>query len=170
MMLEVIKKRRSIRKFKKTPVEEEKLQEILKSGMFSPSARHSRPWEFIVVKDKKTLDKLAETKDGSAFTNQAPLVLVICAEETYQWIEDCSIVGENIYLESINQGLGTCWVQIRGSERPDGSSCEEYVKKLLKIPEKMRVLCLMPLGYPAEKLPEHQNSEFEKTKIHKEKF
>lgn len=169
-MLEVIKKRRSIRAYQKKEIEEEKLNEILKAVMFAPSARHSRPWEFIIVKDKKTKDKLAAAKDGSAFANEAPLVIVILAQETHQWIEDCSIVAENIYLEATNQGLGTCWVQIRGSERPDGSSCEEYVKKLLNIPNRLRVLCLMPLGYPAEEKEEHQESEFEKNKIHWEKY
>lgn len=169
-MLDAIRKRRSIRNFQNKSVEEEKLQEILKAAMFAPSARHSRPWEFILVKDKKTKDKLAATKVGSAFVNKAPLIIVICAQETHQWIEDCSIVAENIYLEATNQGLGTCWVQIRGSERPNGSSCEEYVKKLLKIPDKIRVLCMMPIGYPAEQLSEHQESEYEKRKLHREKW
>lgn len=169
-MLEVIKKRRSIRKYQSREIEEEKLQEILKAAMFAPSARHSRPWEFIIIKDKETKDKLAATKDGSAFANEAPVVIVICAQETHQWIEDCSIVAENIYLEATNQGLGTCWVQIRGSERPDGSSCEEYVKKTLEIPEGFRVLCMMPLGYPAEEKEEHTEEEFEKEKLHFDKF
>ena len=169
-MLKVIKKRRSIRTYQKKEIEEEKLQEILKAAMFAPSARHSRPWEFIIIKDKKTKDKLAATKDGSGFANEAPLVIVILAQETYQWIEDCSIVAENIYLETTNLGLGTCWVQIRGSERPDGSSCEEYVKTILNIPEGIRVLCLMPLGYPAEEKEEHQEEEFEKEKIHLGKY
>lgn len=169
-MLVAIKKRRSIRDFENRGVEEEKLQEILKAAMFSPSARHTRPWEFIIVKDQATKDKLAATKDGSTFVNQAPLIIIICSQETHQWIEDCSIVAENIYLEATNQGLGTCWVQIRGSERPDGSSCEEYVKKILKIPREIRVLCLMPIGYPAEQLPEHEESEFEKEKVHQEEW
>lgn len=169
-MLKAIKKRRSIREFEKRGLEEEKLQEILKAAMFAPSARHTRPWEFIIVKDQATKDKLAATKGGSAFVNQAPLIIVICSQESRQWIEDCSIVAENIYLEATNQGLGTCWVQIRGSQRPDGSSCEEYVKKLLNIPDKIRVLCVMPIGYPAEQLPEHEESEFEKRKIHRESW
>lgn len=165
-MLKVIQKRRSIRNYQDIPVKEEKLQEILKAAMFAPSARHTRPWEFIIVKDQATKDKLAATKDGSTFVNQAPLIIIICSQETHQWIEDCSIVAENIYLEATNQGLGTCWVQIRGSERPDGSSCEEYVKKILKIPKEIRVLCMMPIGYPAEQLPEHSDEEFEKKKLH----
>ncbi len=169
-MLGVIKKRRSIRKYQKKEIEEEKLQEILRVAMFSPSARHSRPWEFIIIKDKETKKKLGATKDGSSFAHEAPVVIIICAQETHQWIEDCSIVAENIYLEATHQGLGTCWVQVRGSERPDGSSCEEYVKKLLNIPAKLRVLCMMPLGYPAEEKKEHTDDEFETEKIHLEKF
>lgn len=169
-MLEVIKTRRSIRNYQKKPIEEKKLNEILKAAMFSPSARHTRAWEFIVVKDQATKDKLAATKDGSTFANKAPAVLVICSQEFDYWVEDASIVGANIYLEATNQGLGTCWIQIRGSQRSDGSSAEEYVKKLLKIPKDIRVLCLMPIGYPAEKLSKHSDEEFDKEKIREEEW
>lgn len=167
-MLEVIKKRRSHRNFQNKPVEDEKLKEILKAAMFAPSARHLRPWEFVIVKDPKIKDLLAATKDGSSFVNLAPVIIVICVQKSHQWIEDGALVGANLYLEATNQDLGTCWVQIRGSQRPDGSSGEDYVRKLLKIPSPIHVLCLMPIGYPKELLPEHQDSEFEVKKLHHE--
>lgn len=169
-MLEAIKKRRSYRAFQAKPVEEEKLQEVLKAARFAPSAHNQRLWEFVVVKESKTKDALAATKTWSSFVNQAPVVIVICSKESQYWQEDASIAAENIYLEATNQGLGTCFVQIKDSQRDDGSSAEEYVKKLLAIPPQICVLCLMPLGYPQQPLPEHQESELEKAKIHQEKY
>ncbi len=172
-MLEVIKKRRSHREFQDKEVEREKVEEILKAAMVSPSARHMRLWEFIVVKDKKVLAKLAQTKTHSYFVDRAPLCLTVCSrkdEEDKYWLEDGSIAAAHIYLEAENQGLGTCFVQVYGSKREDGSEAEEYVKKILQVPEEVKVLCLMPLGYPAKKLPEHGKDEFEEDKIHWEKY
>lgn len=171
-MLEVIRKRRSIRKYLPKEVEEEKTTEILKAAMFSPSANHKRPWEFIVVKKQETKEKLALSTRWSSFAADAPLVIVIVADEqkSREWLEDASIVAEHIYLEVTNQGLGTCWIQIWDSKTPDDGNAEEYVKNLLRIPSQFRVVCLMPIGYPAEKLPEHQEEEYEEEKVHREKW
>lgn len=166
-MLEVIKKRRSIRQYRSKEVEEEKLQEILKAAMFSPSAHGTRPWEFIVVKNQETKEKLSQVTPWAGFIKEAPVILVIAASGSrFNWIEDCAIAAENVYLEATNQGLGTCFIQIR--EGTDNA--EAYVKKLLHIPNGIRVLCLMPLGYPAEEKEPHTEDEFEKNKLHFEQF
>jgi nitroreductase len=171
-MLKIIKKRRSIRKYQEKEVGEEKLNEILKAAMFSPSAAHRKPWEFVVVKDLQIKEKLSQATPYAGFAQDTPVVLVICADETksIRWVEDCAIVVENIYLEATNQGLGTCCVQIRETKTPRGGSGEEYVRKIIKAPENIRVLCLMPLGYPAEQKEEHSDLEFEEIKIHQESF
>ena len=169
-MLEIIKKRRSIRKYQSKPVEKEKLNEVLKATMFAPSAHDEKPWEFIVVRDQKTKDLLANTKRWSYFVNQAPIVLILCSKEVKYWIENLAIVAENIYLEATNQGLGTCFVQIRGSQTYEGEDAEEHIKNFLSIPKNIRVLCMMPLGYPAEEKEQHSEQEFEKEKIHWEKY
>jgi len=171
-MLEVIRKRRSIRKYLAKDVEEEKITEILKAAMFSPSAMHQRPWEFILVKDSIVKEKLSHSTNWSSFAGDAPLIIVVISDEhkSREWLEDASIVAEHIYLEAANQGLGTCWIQIRDSKRPDGSNAEHYVRNLLGIPANFRIVCLMSIGYPAENLPEHQDSEFEERKVHQEKW
>lgn len=171
-MLEVIKKRRSIRTYQPREVEEGKLNEVLGAAMFSPSSMHRRPWEFIVVKDEEVKEKLSQATRYASFAKDAPLVLVLCADESKdpRWVEDLAIASENIYLEAANQGLGTCFIQIRETRTPGGDSGEDYVKRLLQIPEKIRVLCLLPLGYPAENLPGHSDSEFDKRKVHHERF
>lgn len=171
-MLEIIKKRRSIRKYQPKPVEDGKLNEILKAAMFAPSSMHRRPWEFIIVKDKPTKEKLSQATPYASFAKKAPLVLILCANQTSdpRWVEDLSIAAAHIYLEATNQGLGTCFIQIRDAKTPGGEGAEEYVRNLIKVPKRIRVLCLMPLGYPAEQKEEHSDLEFEKEKIHWERF
>ena len=134
--------------------------------MYSPSAMHSRPWEFIVVKEQNLKNKLAEATPWCDFVKDASVVLVIAARESPQWIEDCSIAAEAIYIEATNQDLGTCFCQILDPKTHN----EEYVRQLIKAPKDVRILCLMPLGYPAEVKSEHTEEEFEKSKIHYEKW
>lgn len=172
-MLEAIKKRRSIRKFKKKEVEQEKLNEILKAAMYSPSAMHRRPWEFIVVRDKEIKDKLSKATTWCGFIKNAPVVLVIAGKEEFSsnwWIEDCSIAVEAIYLETTNQGLGTCCCQVVGAKTLLLKDSEEYIKQMFKTPKNIRILCLMPIGYPDEKKEKHGEKEFDREKIHLDKW
>jgi nitroreductase len=169
-MLDAIRKRRSIRKYKKKPVEQEKLDEILRAAMFSPSAMHRRPWEFIIVRDQDMKNSLARATPWCSFVKEAPVVVIITAAATESWwIEDCSIAAEAIYLEAENQGLGTCFCQILNTTGPEKNG-EEYVRQLIGAPKDLRVLCMMPLGYPGEEKPEHDEKEFDKKKIHLDKY
>lgn len=170
MVLSVIKKRRSIRQYLDKPVEPGKVEEIIRAAMYAPSARHIRGWQFIVVDDEKIIKKLADTKMHAQHLATASVVIAVVSEEYKYWLENASIVAHQMILEVVNQGLSTCWTQIDDSQRLDGSSAEEYVKQVLKIPQKMKVLCLLGIGYPAEYLAEHDDTEFEKAKIHKNQW
>jgi nitroreductase len=163
-MLDVIKKRRSIRKFRDEEVEEKKIKEILKACMTAPSAHGQRPWRFWVIKNQEIKKKLSQIQPWASFVGKAPVVLVIGANEGKQWIEDCAIVAGLIYLEATNQGLGTCWVQVRGMKTEKGGESEVTVRKIISAPENIRILCLMPLGYPSKTLLEHPG-EIEKEKV-----
>lgn len=171
-MLEVIRKRRSVREFLQKGVEEEKLLEILKAAMFAPTAWNLRPWEFIVIKDKKTIEELSKATPYAGFAKGAPVVIVIIYDikKGKRFKEDCSICAENIYLEATAQGLGTCFVQIAEGKEAGVGEPEEFVKRLLSIPENYRVQCLMPLGYPAKSPEPHGDDEFDPGKIHYEEF
>lgn len=168
-MLEIIKRRRSVRNYLKKDIEEEKLTEILKAAMFSPTAKNLRPWEFIIVKDDEIKNKFSQATRYSSFAKNAPLVIVICynMKKGNRFKEDCSIAAQNIYLEATNQGLGTCYIQIAEGTEGSVGEPEAFIKKLLNIPESYRVLCLMPIGYPVN-YPEPHKEEllFEKGKIH----
>lgn len=170
-MIESIKKRRSIREYKDKNVEEEKINEILKAAMFSPSARHLYPWEFVVVKEEEKREKLGKATKWSSFAAEAPVVIAVLGDEkkSQEVVEDCSIAAEHMLLEIENQDLSSCWIQIKGNSH-NGKPAEDYVKKLLKIPDKYMVLCLLPIGYPDEEKEEHKDSEFREEKVHREEF
>jgi len=171
-MLGVIRQRRSIRKYLQKVIEKEKLNDLLKAAMFSPTARGLRPWEFIVVTNNETRQQLSKTTPYAGFATEAPVIIIICYDMTKgkRFKEDCSICAENIYLEATNQGLGTCFIQIAEGTEGSVGEPETFVKNLLSIPEQYRVQCLMPIGYP-EKQPEpHKDDEFEESRIHYEKF
>ena len=170
-MLDVIRKRRSVRAYLTDDVDDEKLREVLKAAMFSPTSHGRRPWDFIVIRNKAMKTALSEATLFASFIKDAPIVIVICynIDLGRRFKEDSSICAEHIYLEAVNQGLGSCFVQIADAEGTHGNP-EDYVKKLLGIPHRFRVQCLMPVGYPSQDLVEHSDREFEETKIHYEKF
>ncbi len=170
-MLEVIKKRRSVRAYKPKSVEEGKIKEILKAAMFSPSSWGTRAWEFVIVKDPKTRKALSEATPYSSFVKDAPVIIVVCydTETGRKFKEDSSICAAHIHLEAVNQGLASCFVQIADADGPHGNA-EAYVKELLGIPQNYRVQCLLPIGYAASELPEHSDSEYDESKIHYERF
>lgn len=158
-MLDLLKKRRSIRAFKNKQVETEKIQQIMESVLLSPSSKNNNPWKFIIVRESKLLLKLSEAKThGSQFIKNAPLVLVILADpgQSDVWIEDCSIATSIILLSAQSLGLGSCWIQIRKREDSSGLSSERYIKEVLDIPDNLRVLCMVAIGCPDEKKSEKQ--------------
>lgn len=172
-MLEIIRKRRSVRNYQKKEVDFEKLNEILKSAMFAPTAKNLRPWEFIVVKDEETKKQFSKATRYSSFAKDAPVVIVICYDITKgnRFKEDCSICAQNIYLETFNQGLGTCYIQIAEGTEGSVGEPEAFIKNLLNIPKSYRVLCLMPIGYPESYPPEYsEETLFDISKIHYERF
>ncbi|MCX7913925.1 MAG: nitroreductase family protein [Thermodesulfovibrionales bacterium] len=172
-MLEIIRKRRSVRNYINKEVESDKIREILKAAMFAPTAKNLRPWEFIVVKDRELKNHFSKATRYSAFAKDADVVIVICYDTNKgnRFKEDCAIAAQNIYLEAVNQGLGTCYIQIAEGTEGSMGEPEAFIKKLLKIPDHYRVLCLMPLGYPENYPPPYDEKMlFEESKIHYETF
>lgn len=171
-MLEIIRKRRSVRSFLNKEVEEGKLNEILKAAMFSPTARGLRPWEFILVSGEEAKERLSRATPYASFAKDAPAVIVICYDtgKGRRFKEDCSICAENIWLEALNQGLGTCFIQIADGTEADEGNPEDFVRKVLGIPENFRVQCLLPIGYPERQSAPHKDEEFDKGKVHRDKF
>jgi nitroreductase len=169
-MIELLRKRRSIRKHTDKVIEPEKI-EILKEALLrSPSSRGIDPWEFIFVDDKELLKQLALCKPhGASFLNGAALGIVICAEEQKSdvWVEDCSIASILVQMVAQSIGLGSCWIQIRKRKFDDQMTSEDYIRKLLNIPDGLKVESIIALGHPAEKkepVPQ-ENLKYEKLRI-----
>lgn len=150
-LMDAIKTRRSIRRYKETPVPEHLLKEVLNAARLAPSADNAQPWRIIVVMDEKSKLKLAAASNGQKFIAEAPVVLVICGlpDEAFSTIGghmsahviDAAIAVDHITLAAHALGFGTCWI---------GWFKEEKVREVLGIPEDVPVVALTPLGYPAE--------------------
>lgn len=156
-MIELLRKRRSIRKFTAEKIVPETVEKIIEAALRSPSSRGLNPWGFILVDDPETLGKIAKAKQyGSDFIKNAPLAIVVCADSTKSdvWIEDCSIAAIIIQLTAVSLSLGSCWAQIRGRQHDHEVTAEGYIQNLLGLPENIKVECVLGIGHPAEeKLP-----------------
>ena len=144
-----IGQRRSVRAYKAVEVEEEKLKKILEAARLSPSASNQQSWKFIVVRNRETKKKLARAAFGQSFIGEAPVVMVACGTESKAVMAcgqpthsvDVSIACAFMILQAYELGLGTCWI---------GAFEEGEVKKILEIPKSVRVVAMIPLGYPDE--------------------
>jgi nitroreductase len=149
--LDLIKTRRSVRKYKSEMPSDDQMKKCIEAACSAPSAHNSQPWKFVVVKDRESIEKLARTQTHSRFLLTAPVVIVALGDEAKSpghWIEDCSCAIMLLMLEASSLGLGTCWNAVYDSESTDR---EEYVRSVLKIPKKYRVIANIGLGYPDEK-------------------
>lgn len=161
MLIELLKKRRSIRQFQDKPVEKEKIDTLVQAVLRSPSSRSFNPWEFVVVTDPQIIGGLAQAKPhGASFVKNAPMVFVVCADPAKSdvWVEDCSIAALIVHLAATDLGLGSCWVQIRLREHNDTISSEQYVKKLLGLRDEMVVEAIVAIGYGKEEKDGHPSS------------
>ncbi len=147
-VLDVIRKRRSIRKYENRDIEQEKLDLIFEAGRLAPSACNLQNRKFVFVTDKEKLEKLAHACNHQKFVAEAPAAIVVCSEDS-QMIScgqstatiDCSIALSFMILEATELGLGTCWL---------GSVDPETVKEVLDLPKDYTVVAVSPLGYTAE--------------------
>ena len=167
-MLDIVRKRRSIRKYKDKPIEPELIEQLKEAAVRSPTSRNFRPWRFIFVTDKAKLEALSRAKtSGSSFLKGAALGVVVCADETESdvWIEDCSIASIILQLTGQSLGLGSCWIQIRKRMHDEKQTAEGYVKDILGLSEHMKVESIIAFGYPAETKMPIPNEQLEYNKI-----
>jgi len=148
-VVEAIEKRRSVRVYQNKPLPEEKLRIVLEAARLAPSARNSQSYKFIVVKDQQLRKKLAEKATSESFIGGAPVIIVAVALDPEYVMPggvpahpvDIAIALDHMTLVAVEEGLGTCWI---------GAFYQDQVKQILSIPEKYKVVVLLPLGYLAE--------------------
>ena len=159
-VLKAIKNRRTIRRFKPNPIDEEMLQMILEAGRWAPSFSNLQPWRFIVIKDqglKMALDKAARESVLHLGINEAPVVILVCVDrriDPLHAIEAGAAATQNMTLAAYSLGLGAGWIGIWGTE------AEASIQKIFKLPETVRAVSLLPIGIPDES-PEGQRKSIE---------
>ncbi len=145
-----IENRVSTRSYKDKPVPDEILDRILNAARLAPSGKNGQPWRFIVVKDAETRKRLVDACKGQKFIGEAPVTIVACGYERYAYQKmggywnslpvDIGISLEHLILAAEVEGLGTCWI---------GAFIEEEVRKILGVPDEVKIVALTPLGYPS---------------------
>ena len=147
-VMEAIKKRCSVRSYQDRAVEKEKLEIVLEAARLAPSASNRQEWRFVVVQDRDTRQRIMKAAKNQSFIGEAPVVIACCAKTDNHamtcgqlcYTIDLPIAIEHMVLKATEEGLGTCWV---------GAFYEDHVKEILGIPQDIRVVELLALGYPA---------------------
>lgn len=171
--IDLVKKRRSIRKFEDRPVEEEKINQILKAALMAPSSKRCTPWQFVVIDDKEKMQKLSVCRDmGCKFMEGAPMAVVVLAEESKSdvWVEDASIAAIIMQLQAEDLGLGSCWMQVRNRKKEDELTTEDYIKEMVQAPDGLKVECVIAVGYKAEEKKPFDETRLQLDKIHRNNF
>ncbi|MFI3226353.1 MAG: nitroreductase family protein [Clostridia bacterium] len=163
--------RRSVRSYKDTPVEQEKLMQMLKAGMQAPSAQNQQGWEFILVTNKAELTKISKMCPSSKMADGAGFAIVVLGNfdkmpnVAPKWQQDLGACTQNIMLEAVNLGLGTVWVGVHPTEER-----VSYLVDLYKLPSNIKPYAVVVGGYPLTDDANKFIDRFDESKIHFEKY
>ena len=170
---DLIRNRRSMRKFTDEELTQDQVLTLLKAALMAPSSKRSNCWQFIVVDDKDTLEKLSFCKEsGAAFVKDAALAIVVTADPLASdvWIEDASIASIIIQLQAEDMGLGSCWVQVRERFTASGMPSDEYVREVLDIPLQLQVLSVVAIGHKGMERKPFSEEHLQWEKVHINKY
>ncbi len=145
-VLPVIKKRFSVRKYQDKPVDREVLMRLMEAARIAPSASNRQEWRFVIIEDSAKRVALCQAAMGQSFVSKAPVIIVACAETDDHVMAcgekcypiDVAIALQHVALQAVHEGLGTCWI---------GAFEQEKVKTILGIPEGVRVVDMLTVGY-----------------------
>ncbi|MFX0083378.1 MAG: nitroreductase family protein [Candidatus Hodarchaeota archaeon] len=147
ILLDFIKARRSIRAFQDKPIPEKEIEMILEAGRWAPSASNRQPWQFIVVKSKDILKKIARVTGYGWFIAEASFAIAIMGKPRVSgkwYVIDTSLVSMNMMLMAWSLGIGSCWI---------GSMNKEKVKQILGLNADDYLLTVLPFGYIQGNIP-----------------
>lgn len=168
-LIDTIMKRRSVRKYTGEAIPEEKLELVLRAGLLAPTSRNLRPCEFYLVRNRETLQKLSEVKKaGGLMLADADAAVVVFgdSDKADTWIEDCSIALSYMNLMAAEQGVGSCWVQIRLRAGQTGGEAEQSVRDIFGLPANFRIVGILSLGIPADEPVPHTPEDADLQKVH----
>jgi len=166
-----IMNRRSIRRYKSIPLDRGTIETLLRAGMAAPSAHNRQPWEFFVVTDRATLDRLAEEHPYAKMLGEAPVCIVVCGnrerfcggDEDDFWVQDCSAATENILVAAQSLGLGTVWCGVTPRQ-----VLIDMVSRIVGLPEGIVPLGLIAVGHPDQDPP--VKDKWRPDRVHWEKW
>jgi nitroreductase len=169
--MECIRGRASVRSFRKDPIPDGVLEDILEAAIAAPSSGNLQNWEFVSVSKPDGKSRLAEAAMGQDMIEQAPLSVVVCSNlkkvgrygargETLYSIQNTAAATQNLMLAAWSMGIGSCWI---------GAFDEGGVREVLALPEHVRPLTIVPLGYPAERTGKPQRWPL-RGFVHQERF
>ena len=170
---ELIKNRRSMRKFTDEELTQEQVVELMKAALMAPTSKRSNAWQFVLVDDKETLKKLSLCKEqASQFIADAALAIVVTADPLASdvWIEDASIASIYLQLQAEDMGLGSCWVQVRERFTASGMDSGQYVQQVLDIPLQLQVLSIIAIGHKGMERKPFNEEHLQWDKIHLNKY
>jgi nitroreductase len=151
--MDVIFKRRSIRKYTPQAVSRELLESFIKAGMNAPSAGDEQPWHFVILTDRSIFGEIMKIHPHAGMLATAPAAVLVCGDLSLEtnkgyWVQDCAAATENMLLAITAEGLGSVWVGVYPRTQR-----VEALKKLLHLPEHIVPFSLLPVGYPDEQKP-----------------
>ncbi len=165
-LIKTIFSRRSIRKYTAESVPEEHVMTILEAAMAAPSASNRKPWHFVVVMERDTLNRLADVHKYAKMLQEAPLCVVVCGDESVSprfWEQDCSAATQNILLAAQALGLGSVWCGVHPSEER-----VKDISEILGIKQPVKPLNLIAIGHPAEE--KELRTQYDEERVHRERW
>ena len=170
---ELIKTRRSMRKFTDEELTQEQVVALMNAALMAPTSKRSNAWQFVVVDDKDLLKQLSLCKEQAAqFIADAALAVVVMADPLASdvWIEDAAIASIYVQLQAEDLGLGSCWVQVRERFTASGIPANDYVHDVLDIPLQLQVLSIIAIGHKGMERKPFDEARLQWEKIHLNKY
>jgi nitroreductase len=165
-LIDTIFSRRSIRRYTGEPVSEEDIRTLLEAAMAAPSASNRKPWHFVVVSERETLNRLAEAHKYAKMLNEAPLCISVCGDQSVSerfWVQDCSAATENLLLAAAALGLGAVWCGVHPSQ-----DRVKDVSEILGIEAPVVPLNIIAIGHPAEE--KEPRTQYDEDRVHRERW
>ena len=152
-ILEVMRARRSVRRYTDEKLSDEQLKKILSAALLAPSGHSKYPCKFIVVRNRELLEKMSHCRKGVAKMLEgaaAAVVVVADKDKSDTFVEDSCVAMMSMELSATSTGVGNCWIQVRNREAEDDSASEDYLRALLNFPQNFACQAILSLGFPAK--------------------
>ncbi len=170
---DLVQLRRSHRKFTEQEVDGEHLKLILRAALMAPTSKSQRAWQFVVIDDKLSLEKLSDAKSmGSQFLKNAPVAIAVLGDPVTNdcWVEDGSIAAISMQYQAEALGLGSCWIQMRGRGLDDGTPADTVIRGILGIPDNLNCLCVIAVGHWADERKPQAEDRLKWENVHLNQF